>query len=164
MSTLVVIHSLLEMKVGKTGYKKVKRERKEVETIFRELGPRTVRKAYRMHGESFWRLHKILFKNDNVKKRKRGKTPNGPILNSSQLSMALRWMAGGSMYDIASNHGVGVNEVLDSVWKVVDLVNKSDGLKIKFPSNHLEQQQIAEGFQKKSHPSFGKCVGCIDGC
>ena len=71
----------------------------------------------------FWRLHKILYKNDNAKKRKRGKSIKGPILNSACLSMALRWMAGGDKFGIAFNHGVGVNEVMTSVCEVVSLVN-----------------------------------------
>ena len=57
MSTLAAGHSFFNINSTKhAGYKQVKRERKEVESIFCQLGPRNVRKAYRMHGESFWRL------------------------------------------------------------------------------------------------------------
>ena len=104
-----------------------------------------------------------MFENDNEKKRKRGKSINGPILNSAHLSMVLRWIAGGDKFDIASNHGVGVNEVMTSVCEVVSLENRSENLKMKFPSNYSEQEKIADGFASKSNPSFKTCVGCIDG-
>ena len=45
------------------------------------------------------------------------------ILPSAPLSMALRWMAGGHKIDIAPNHGVGLNEVMNNIWEVVDKVN-----------------------------------------
>ena len=74
---------------------------------------------------SFWKLHKLIFGTDYIKKRKYyGKdecskklrydnlcTPNGDILKSSRLSMALRWMAGDDKYDIGPNHGVHPNKV-----------------------------------------------------
>ena len=47
--------------------------------------------------------------------------------------MALHWMAGGDKMDIAPNHGVGFDEVMKSVWAVVDAVNSCDDLKMKFP-------------------------------
>ena len=46
-----------------------------------------------------------------LRKRKRGKTPNGDILPSSQLSMALRWFAGGDPINIMQTHGVDFSEV-----------------------------------------------------
>ena len=97
------------------GTKTIRRNRRHVLNIFEEFGEGNSRKAYRMNIESFWKLHRILFKNDHVKKRKRGSTVNGPIHNSTRLSMALRWMAGGDKFDIASNHGVGIDQVLISV-------------------------------------------------
>ena len=48
---------------------------------------------------------------------------NGKILLSSRLSMAIQWFAGGSSYDIALNHDVNYQEMMKSVWTVVDLVN-----------------------------------------
>ena len=57
------------------------------------------------------------------KKRKRGKTPNGDIGPSSRLSMALRWFAGGEPIDIMQTHGVGYDEVYNSVWEIVDAIN-----------------------------------------
>ena len=146
-----------------TGSKTIKRTRKDVQENFRDLGPRNVRTSYRMHQESFWKLYGLLFGSDEVKKRKKGgPPPNGYILNSSRLSMALRWFAGGDKCDIAPYHGVGFDEVMSSVWTVVDAVNKCEELQIKFPATHAEQKKIAKGFEKKSSANFDTCCGCID--
>ena len=100
---------------------------------------------------------------EKSEKRKHGiSAPNGNILNSSRLSMALRWFAGGDKSDIAPYHGVGFDEVMKSVWHVVDAVNQCEKLKIKFPDTHVEQKKIAKGFQEISSAKFKTCVGCID--
>ena len=96
MSVLAATNHILSQQKSKgKGSKVIKRTRKTVDVIFRELGPKNIRKSYRMHKESFWKLHRLLFKSDDIKKRtKQGLPPNGYILNSSRLSMALRWFTG----------------------------------------------------------------------
>ena len=164
VTTLAVIDCFLKLKKSRgLGHKKIKRKRRTVKDIFSELGRRYVRKAYRMDEHSFWHLHKVLYGTDDINKRCRGATVNGPVLNSSRLSMALRWMAGGDKYDIAGNHGVGVNLVMESVWEIVNLVNTNSDLGIKFPKSYAAQQKVADGFAVKSSPQFNNCVGCIDG-
>ena len=82
---------------GRTsGCKNVQRERKPVDKIFSDLGPRLFRKCYRMPEVLFWKLHGLLQPYcQRQTKRKRGATPNGDIPSSAKLSMALRWFAGG---------------------------------------------------------------------
>ena len=155
-----------QSKLNKTrglGSKIIKRHRRSVDVIFSELGRKNVRKAYRMEENSFWYLHKMLFQSDSIRKRNRGATINGAILNSARLSMALRWIAGGDKFDIAGNHGIGINEVMESVWLLVDVVNANENLKINLPTSYADQQEIADGFMMKSSPQFNNCVGCIDG-
>jgi hypothetical protein len=52
--------------------------------------------------------------------------------------------------------------VFYSIWGVVDVVNNSENLKIRFP-NHQEQKRIAQGFKKMSGAGFDKVIGAIDG-
>ena len=66
---------------------------------------------------------------------------------SQRLNIALRWMAGGDKFDIASNHGVHFNEVLESIWIVVDTVNSCKEFGIKFPDIHVQQEQNATDFK-----------------
>ena len=77
--------------------------------------------------------------------------------------MALRWMAGGDKLDISPNHSVSMDEVMTSVWEVVDAVNKCEELKLPFPEDYDMQQKIANEFMKKSKAGYRNCVGCVDG-
>ena len=139
------------------------RNRVSVSEIFQKLGSVGVRRAYRMHPESFWLLSRILFQGNTVKKRKRGKTPNGPIDWNMRLAMALRWFAGVDKFDIALNYDVHVTEVMNSVWDIVDRINFNEALSIKFPTCHHKQQEIADNFEK-NHVFFSdNCTGCVDG-
>ena len=53
--------------------------------------------------------------------------------------MALSCFAGGSVLDISLVYGVSYVEVYESIWRVVDAINHTECLDIKFPVSHLEQ-------------------------
>ena len=114
-----------------------------------------------MEEESFHKFHWLLFKSNRVKAQ-RDAPPKEHILKSQRLGMVLGWVAGGDKIDIVPLQGVEFNKILNSVWEVVDVVNKSDELKMKFPDTYEEQIQIAHGFQKKLKVNFANCVDCID--
>ena len=88
---------------------------------------------------------------------------NGEIRLCARLSMAIRWFVGGDRYDISQNHGVSTNEVMKSVWTIVDLVKMCEQIKINFPSIHADQEKVADGFKKKSWVEFDNCEGCVNG-
>ena len=77
--------------------------------------------------------------------------------------MALRYFAGGSIYDIGLVHGVQPWEVYRSAWRVVDTVNLTVSLQIAYPEDHATQKQIASGFLAMSGAGFDCCAGAIDG-
>jgi DDE superfamily endonuclease len=145
----------------------IKRKRRSVKDIFRELGPTYSRRAYRMDEESFFRLHKILQRHlkspASPKKKWRNGSPNGLITTCARLSMAIRYFAGGRPEDISLVHGVSHSEVFRSVWKVVDAVLKCKELAYSFPSDHEKQRVLAAGFEAKSQVGFKGCCGAIDG-
>jgi hypothetical protein len=60
-----------------------------------------------------------------------------------RLSVALRYFAGGSVYDISVVYGISHLEVFYSVWRVVDAVNKTNELAFSYPTCHDKQRQIA---------------------
>ena len=170
--TLSAVGLLLLMKKRKSstypgripGCVTISRKRRNLNILFSELTSIQFRRMYRMHKESFNELVDILApKLPQQQPRKRGKDVNGPITNETRLAMALRWFAGGSKYDIACNHGVGVGEVYKSVWMVVDAIHATSSLDISFPSNHDEQQSMADQFKAKSGCGFGNCVAAVDG-
>jgi hypothetical protein len=80
------------------------------------------------------------------------------------LAAALQYFAGSSVYDIALIHGISVTEVHQSIWRVVNAVNKCSDLKFEFPEDWATQQLVAAGFQKKScRAGFSICAGAING-
>jgi DDE superfamily endonuclease len=143
------------------------RKRKYVNDIFNELGPYYVRRAYRMEAASFWKLCQLLrpflTKVNNKDKPWKNGAKNGLIPLPTKISVALRYFAGGSPYDISLVHGIGYTDVFRCVWSVVDAVNKCPALSFRFPDNHAEQQRIADGFKRVSRGIFDCCAGAIDG-
>jgi DDE superfamily endonuclease len=141
------------------------RTRKFVNEIFEELGPYYVRRAYRMEGTSFWKLCRLLrpFVVKASTKKCRNGAKNGLIPSPTKISVALRYFAGGSPYDIAVVHGISHTEVFRSLWTVVDAVNACPDLAFEYPKDHSEQQKIADGFKSNSRGVFGCCAGAIDG-
>ena len=144
-----------------------KHKRQTVMSIFNEMGPIYVCHAYWMEVDSFWKLHAILRPHletewSETKMHKDGAV-NGLILTSVQLSVALRYFAIGSFYDISVVHGISHTKVFSSVWRVVDAVNSSENLTFHYPKCHKKQREIARKFMLKSKPGFECCAGAING-
>jgi len=145
------------------GSKTKKRKRLDMDKYMSDMDAKLFRRKYRMEKSSFYNLLDIIEDHLPKGERKQGKTPNGPITNAARLSMALRYCAGGDPLDIADIHGVSEIEVKENLWKVVDAIHLSPPLDIKFPEDHREQQDIANGFARKSDEDINCCVGAIDG-
>jgi DDE superfamily endonuclease len=157
---------LLGLHEKRVGHVHRTRNRKYVNDIFNEMGPHYVRRAYRMEPASFWKLCRLLrpllLKKSNKKKNRNG-AKNGIIPTPTKISAAIRYFAGGSPYDISVVHGISHTEVFRCVWAVVDAINACDDLKFQYPSEHDEQQKIANGFAVTSRGIFNCCAGAIDG-
>jgi hypothetical protein len=77
----------------------IKRSRRLVSHIMKELGPTYTKRAYRMSEDSFFKLHSILWKylhrpKSDKKKSKNG-SKNGIVTTVARLSIAVRYFAGG---------------------------------------------------------------------
>ena len=124
-----------------------------------------------MPEDDFWYLCALLrdhigdatFPSQASTKKHRNGARNGIIRCTTRVSAALRYMAGGSVYDIALVHGISIPQVYESVWVVVDAINQCDELSFQFPSNHQEQRSLAKGFQELSDAEFDTCVAATDG-
>ena len=147
------------------GAKTIKRVRLDMTPYLEDMNSRTFRRKYRMGKEAFMILFETIkphLPSDGTD-RKRGRTPNGNITHLHRFSMALRYFAGGDPVDIADIHGVKEDEVLNSVWDVVDAIHKAPELNISFPESHAEQRAVAEGFRRKSEIEIDCCCGAVDG-
>ncbi len=162
-------------RLGKSARKRV---RWSVAEIYHCLSPIYFCHAYRMSYESFLRLHDLLeVRIKEAAAKIRGYTPkdfhgenwsappisNGTISTSVRLGVAKRYFAGGSPYDIMSKFGVSHTSVFESVWMVVEAVNKLPAMNIEYPSDIEEQMMIARGFCNASKVKFDCCAGAIDG-
>ena len=142
------------------------RERANLHRIFDEYGPIFFKRAYRMQESSFWKLLDLLETKMPKKprgKKTRGRTPNGDVPNSVRLAMAIRYFAGGDPLDIACVYKVNRSVVYESVWSIVEVINHTTALDIKYPTQHAEQRAIANEFKAKSAVGFNNCAGCLDG-
>ena len=119
-----------------------------------------------MHVETFYMLYRKI-KRDLFQaisySSKRKNAPNGRVHPTVRLACALRVFAGGDPLDIAVVFGVSRTVVYDSTKFVLQAVNACKELAIEFPEDHGKQQEIADGFRKKSKADIGNCVGCTDG-
>lgn len=93
------------------------------------------------------------------------RSSSGPVEPAVRLSMALRYLAGGSVHDIYRLHKVAKETMYDSVWMVVDAINNHPDYQIAFPFDDEEKMAHMEaGFRSKSAGQLHTgCVGAIDG-
>jgi hypothetical protein len=133
--------------------------------IRQKLSDYHFRRAYRMSYDRLKELVDLLspFLEQTRSTHFRRKVVNGPISDALRVSICLRFLAGGSVYDIALVYGVAVSTVYQIVGEVVDAIDKCPSLEIAFPTDHAEQARIAEGFKAVSAANFGCCIGVIDG-
>ena len=145
------------------------RRRKSVLEVFQELGRKSFRRAYRMHLETFFKLYTIIKPHllkaidSNHEDKPTKHIPNGRIHPTVRLACTLRMFAGGEPHDIVTTYGVSKTEVHESLDYVIYAINSCDQLKIKFPTDHASQLDIAEGFKKRSKANIDCCCGAIDG-
>lgn len=155
------------------------RNRQSVADVYHCLGPIYFRRAYRMEYSSFLHLHSILKEGilaamDGMSPYRRnggrqgGKyklppIPNGRVSTQVRLACAIRYSSGGSPYDIMALYGVSHSLVFDSLWQVVEALNKCQQFQISYPSCHRKQEAIALGFKAVSAVPFDNCAGAIDG-
>ena len=142
------------------------RLRKEIDAIYHELGDTFFRRAYRMSYEDFMELCELLNPLLNAFLRSEGQrewAPNGRISNSVRVACAIRYFAGGAVYDIMSQFGLSETAVYNSISMVTDAVNHCQQFELQYPEDEAKQLEIARGFERKSRAGFSCCAGAIDG-
>lgn len=146
---------------GRLARTAIPRVRVSVEEIYARLGPNHFRRSHRMSFEDFQVLADAVVPYMVYAKCNRGR--NGPIPPTTALSSLLRFMSGGSVYDIMQTHGLSHSSLYNCIWHTISAINKCPILQIKFPSSQDEQLKAAREFKGKSAAGFECCVGCIDG-
>ena len=118
-------------------------------------------RLYRMCRASFvelvGRLRDRLSRDDDMGRR----SSSGAISVELQLSMTLRFLAGGSYLDIAYFHGVHAATLFAAIWRVVEAIDET--FHLEFPGDPESCERVAKGFcERFDNPLIG-CVGAVDG-
>jgi hypothetical protein len=126
-------------------------KRKTFEELRDSLSDWLFRRAYHMSKLSYESLYAIIQQRLDREFLVRGGGTRGLqgssyiISTKIRLSIALRYFAGGAVYDIMLVHGVYMPSIYASVWGVIDVINNTPELDFHFPSKE-RQQEIATGF------------------
>lgn len=91
---------------------------------------------------------------------------SGPISPELQLSMTLRFLAGGSYLDIMLLHGVHRSTFFVIIWRVIDAINNTESFALCFPIDDADKlSDISKKFMsnRKSPSAMSGCVGALDG-
>lgn len=153
--------------LGPTGPKVVKNaDRDSWDTHVRKVGSaRTFQRMYRVDLQHFHVLLEMIrtqIETDDVGMAVR--SAGSEVCAEFRLAMALRYLAGGSVWDIRLNCGVSSAEFYRSVWRVIDAINGT--LIIDFPLDDEEElARLEREFAAKSRQQVMRgVVGALDGC
>ena len=141
----------------------IPRERMSILLIRRLLSDPYFKHSYCFSPQEIENLIQCIGPYVDVAPSGRTSAPNGIIPLETKVLATIRFLAGGSAYDIFPLFGIGHTSLFRCVWEVVQAINETPDMRIDFPHEHSKQRKIARGFQKKSTPRFNCCVGCIDG-
>jgi hypothetical protein len=62
-----------------------------------------------------------------------------------------------------TTYGISHTDTINSVWFVVDAINKHPAFAVVYPTDHDYQRSIAAGFSEVSSAGFACCAGAVDG-
>jgi hypothetical protein len=121
------------------------------------------RRFYRMNRATFAGLCDLLrpdLQRDEAMAQ-RG-SPGGAIAPELQLSIALRFFAGGSYLDICAYHGVQKGTLYVILWRVTNSINAR--ISLCFPHDDVEAlTTLSNGFRARMNNPLAGCVGALDG-
>mmetsp|Transcript_4497 Transcript_4497/g.6787 ORF Transcript_4497/g.6787 Transcript_4497/m.6787 type:complete len:430 (-) Transcript_4497:272-1561(-) len=132
-----------------------------------QVGATVFKKMYRIDKDNFkLLLSYIRDKITTVNVEMARLSSGSEVCPEVRLAMTLRYLAGGSVWDIKLLFNISVNEFYSSVWRVVEAINNYEGFKVVFPIDDEEKLTEIEGVfrSKSSHGMITGCVGAIDGC
>jgi hypothetical protein len=160
MIAMAIIHSLSIRLLQKMESEKllqfsrkpiIGRKRAKIVNIRRYLGKNFFRRAYQMSEERFDELSKLLQPYVAAKCRV---GPNGDIPLDLELSIALRYFAGGSPLDFIASHDISHSSIWNLIWRIINAINECEQLQIQFPTDHSIQRQIAASLSALDFISF----------
>lgn len=129
------------------------------------VAPTKFRKMFRLDKESFDILLEKVKPRITTKNQAQAMRAHkqGPVTPETRLATTLRFLAGGSPWDIATIFSVCEPELYRSLWVTVDAINHEFAM--TFPQTLEDCIRVEKGFCAKSkNQCLRGCIGALDGC
>jgi hypothetical protein len=132
-----------------------------------ELTDAEFRRTYRMDKSAFRHLLEVLAPSLSGDVPMAVRSSGSAVAPALQLSMTLRYLAGGSYLDITQMHGVHTSTMFACVHRVIKAINDAPELRITFPADDPGAlADLAAGFSRSRDYHADRlpgCVGALDG-
>eukprot|EP00968_Pinguiococcus_pyrenoidosus_P020524 scaffold2431_cov235-Pinguiococcus_pyrenoidosus.AAC.1 len=134
--------------------------------VYLELvGHRAFEKRYRCSKSDFYRVLNIIrpsITRDETKAKQ--SSPGGLVQPELRLSMAIRFLCGSDVLDIADLHGVSEKTAYVHIWETLQAIDSAAELAIRFPLSEPEQlAKLAAEFAAVNDGSLPSVIGALDG-
>ena len=154
MITGISAFDILTLGFNGRGEKTIPRGIFSFAAVLAGTSPRFFKRLYRMSHPSFMILADKIAFFDDCKFRK-----SSPL---QRLSVTLRWLAGGSYFDIALAHNISTSNVyyyIDETMRAID-----GSLDLTFPyRDGTWLKEVSEGFSRAGRSALDICGGALDG-
>ncbi|CAN0577697.1 unnamed protein product, partial [Ectocarpus sp. 12 AP-2014] len=141
----------------------VYRERRSFYTYVRPMvEDNTFRKRFRMDYTDFMALADIL-RPKLQRDEKMGALRNGAIPVEFQLAMTLRFLAGGSVFEVMDSNVIARSTAYAIVHRVIDAINQTRQLDCKWPDGDDAEAQAELYRRRSTNGVIRRCVGAMDG-
>lgn len=141
----------------------VRRQRRSWDTYVRPmLDDGTFRQRFRMDHAEFQTLVGIL-RPKLQRNDKMGDLRNGAIPVEFQVAMTLRFLAGGSVFEVMDGNVIAKSTAYALVHRVIDTINQAQGLDCVWPKGEDAEAQCGMYRQRSTNGVIRMCVGAMDG-
>ncbi|CAN0179766.1 unnamed protein product, partial [Ectocarpus fasciculatus] len=141
----------------------VYRERRSFYTYVRPMvEDNTFRRRFRMDYTDFMALADIL-RPKLQRDEKMGALRNGSIPVEFQLAMTLRFLAGGSVFEVMDSNVIARSTAYAIVHRVIDAINQTRQLDCKWPVGDDAEAQAELYRRRSTNGVIRRCVGAMDG-
>jgi hypothetical protein len=143
----------------------VKRHREGLEQELRELDNATFTRMFRMPKHVFFQLHEQCaskIKTESPKANHMAWVSSGsPVSTVVLFAATIRWLAGGSLWDIAFMFKMSYKTIHAYKYKVIHAINHTLRGNILFPTSDVGLESLAKGFAGIANGMGGAIPGVV---
>jgi hypothetical protein len=159
------LHCAVKIRSSITRKPNVKRNRAGLEAELHGLDEATFSRMFRMNKAIFFQLHekcKSRIKLQSERSDKMAKISSGsPVQTLTLLAATIRWLAGGSLWDISFMFKMSYKTIHAYKYKVISSINYTLRGNIMFPRSELGLAALAKGFAGIGRGMGGAIPGVV---